>query len=90
MNYGVAFFVCLCYGGVAVDWTVFLECVMADAKLSTGVEVTLVDRLWIRKALELQRAALVRARAKEMSGSEVWHLRGRELEGLNALLSRFA
>lgn len=46
-----------------------------------GVE----SRNWLRKAIETQRAALVRSRTKELAGSEIYQLRTREIDALNSL-----
>lgn len=48
-----------------------------------------VERLWIQRALIGERERLLRGRAKEVAGSEIWALRGKELEFLNALIARF-
>lgn len=53
-----------------------------------NIEVSVFERQWLRKAVETQRGALIRSRAKELDGSEIWSLRGREIEALTALLSR--
>lgn len=69
--------------------TLLLEVVMAEAAKEVVVKDAM-DRGWIKKALESQRAMLIRSRTKEMTGSEVWHLRGREIEQLNLLIGKFS
>lgn len=51
-------------------------------------EFSVVDVQWLRKSLEFQRAGLVRARSKETVGSEIYVLRSREIEAVNALVNR--
>lgn len=48
-----------------------------------------VDRAWVRRALEALRAQLVRARTKEMAGSEIYELRTREVNAVSSLLRYF-
>lgn len=50
------------------------------------LELSLLECQWLRKAVQTQVAALVRARGKELDGSEIHVLRGREIESLNKLL----
>lgn len=51
-------------------------------------ELQPLDVAWIKKSLELQRSALARARQKEMPGSEIDVLRGREIDQLVDLIRR--
>lgn len=67
-----------------------LDGLASPGDVAETVSVSLLDRAWIRKSLELQRNSLVRARTKEMVGSEVYVLRGREIEALGALINRFS
>ena len=46
-------------------------------------------RAWIRKALELQRSALIRSRAKEMVGSDIYNLRTKEIEFLDNMIKEY-
>lgn len=48
-----------------------------------------MDRAWIKAALQVQRAVLVRGRAKEMDGSEIYALRSKEIAAVDALLVKF-
>lgn len=59
------------------------------AELSQSVQLTLVDKLWIKRALEFQLRALSRGRAKEIPGSDIYVLRSKEMDGLVALIGRF-
>lgn len=40
----------------------------------------ILRKAWIKKALELQKMALIRARQKEMVGSEIYALRTKEIQ----------
>lgn len=60
---------------------------MAD-KPVVSLDLSVMDRLWIRKSLELQRTSIVRSRGKEMEGSPILALRDAEVAQLNALLAR--
>jgi len=53
-----------------------------------AVELAVLDRQWIRRALETQRNVIVRARAKELAGSEIYELRTREVSQINAVLDK--
>lgn len=66
-----------------------LDGVAGAQELSETVLVSMLERQWIRKALETQRMQITRARTKEMVGSEIHALRGREIEALTVLLQRF-
>lgn len=59
---------------------------MAEVK---GVEFTGSQRAWIKLGLEAKRDQLVRVRNKEVAGSEIWVLRGKEIEALSALILMF-
>lgn len=52
------------------------------------LETSVVDRLWLRKSLELQRAAIVRSKGKEMEGSPVLKMRDEEVAQINSILAR--
>lgn len=62
--------------------------VMADANVKK-FDIEVMDRQWIHSSLQAKRDQLVRARNKETSGSQVWVIRGQEIEQLNALINRF-
>lgn len=59
---------------------------MADQVLK--IEVKPLEKQWLVKACETLRDKLVRNRMKEMTGSEIYTLRGKEIESLNELLNR--
>lgn len=46
-------------------------------------------KIWIRKSLELQKAALMRSRGKEIPGSEIYALRTKEIQFLEKLIEEF-
>lgn len=52
------------------------------------LEVTVVDKQWLRRALETQRNVIVRTRNKEVVGSEIYELRTREIGQINAVLDK--
>lgn len=54
------------------------------------VQLSLIDKLWIQRALMQQRDSLQRSRNKEVAGSEIWTLRGKEIESLTQLMQRFS
>lgn len=54
-----------------------------------GYEFSQLEVLWLKKSLELQKNALIRSRAKEVVGSEIYALRTREIEALQSLSNRF-
>lgn len=58
---------------------------MAKEDVVSKVEEVL-RRAWIKKSLELQRAALFRSRGKEIPGSEIYALRTKELQLLDQLI----
>ena len=55
-----------------------------------GSDLTAMERQWIVQSLKTQYAVLQRSRNKEHVGSEIYMLRGRELDALNALITRFS
>lgn len=63
------------------------------AEIKTGsmksFEFDATERAWIKQSLMNQSKMLLRARSKEIVGGEIWTLRGREIESLNALAVRF-
>jgi hypothetical protein len=48
-----------------------------------------LEKAWIKQSIAVQIKALMRSRQKEIAGGEVWALRGKELDFLNALAARF-
>lgn len=58
--------------------------------MAQSAELTAMEKQWIKKALETQRNVLQRSRNNEMAGSEIWTLRGKEIETLTALIGRFS
>lgn len=48
-----------------------------------------IERGWIKQALLAQARVLTRARTKEIAGGEVWTIRGREIETVNAIAVKF-
>lgn len=61
---------------------------MAEAT-KLELSLTAFERAWLRSSLISKRDMLIRSRAKELAGSEIWALRGREIEAIVALLARF-
>lgn len=59
---------------------------MATSK-SYSVTVSLLERQWIEKSLDLQLKSLKRSLANEISGSEIYALRNREIEALSSLIN---
>lgn len=67
-----------------------------DAKTTAAVSptdktvtVTALDRAWIMQSLDNQAKMLARSRQKEISGGEVWVLRGKEIDTLQAVRAKF-
>ena len=58
-------------------------------KKEEGVVLDVLERQWVRKSLETQRAVIVRGRNKELPGSDIWTLRGKEMDILTNLISKF-
>lgn len=63
--------------------------VMAESK-KVSFELDAIERSWVHVSLQAKREQLVRSRNKEVTGSEIWVLRGKEIEALNALMPKFA
>lgn len=59
--------------------------IMAEKKF----ELAVLEIQWIKKALEDERLRMIRARGKEMPGSEIAQLRGREVDQLTLLIQKF-
>lgn len=56
------------------------------ASTKSPVEFDALERQWLQKAAQLQRTALIRSRAKENAGGEIYALRTKEIQALDALL----
>lgn len=54
------------------------------------LEISMMDKLWIKKSLRLQYDSVKRSLAKEMPGTEIYDLRQRELLALTNLIARIA
>ena len=52
-------------------------------------EFDAIERGWIKQSLGNQVKMLLRSRQKEIVGGEIWSLRGKEIEFLNGLISKF-
>lgn len=48
------------------------------------------QRMWVLSSLTTQRNVLLRSRNKEVTGGEIWVLRGKEIEALNGLIVIFS
>lgn len=62
---------------------------MAEVAKKVTIELDVIERSWVSVSLQAKREQLVRSRNKEVTGSEIWSLRGREIEAINLLLPRF-
>lgn len=79
----------LCYYWYTVNYDRDISRRIIMAERNAGVLLTEpLDRAWVKKSLESQRAMLVRSRGKEMVGSEVHELRGREIAQLDVLIQK--
>lgn len=58
------------------------------AEKLVSIEVTVLQRQWLAKALDTQRKVLVRSRSSEMAGSEIFELRGREIAAVDELIAK--
>lgn len=63
---------------------------MAEAAKKLSVELDVIEKSWVHVSLMAKREQLVRSRNKEVTGSEIWVLRGKEIEALNALTPKFS
>lgn len=54
----------------------------------TTITVSLVERLYVKRAMGMLAASLARSRKNEVDGSEIWHLRGREIDTVNKILGK--
>lgn len=53
-------------------------------------ELGVMDVQWVKKALETQRFQLIRSRTKEVPGTEIHVLRGKEVDSLTRLIQTFS
>ncbi|WNK14296.1 MAG: hypothetical protein [Microvirus sp.] len=62
---------------------------MAEGKSAVVVTLSLdnLQKAWVKKSVETMRAVLVRSRGREVPGSEIDQLRGREVQALDAILA---
>lgn len=60
---------------------------MAESQEFT-IKLSLLEKNWVRKSLELQRTSIVRGKNKEMDGSPVRALRDTECSQINAILAK--
>ena len=61
-----------------------------DLQMDDSQKQKSLDRQWIKKSLESQRAMLVRSRSKELAGSEIYALRGAEIATLDRLINEYS
>jgi hypothetical protein len=62
--------------------------VPASAGVISTVELAPLDRAWIVQSLKNQAIMLGRSRNKEITGGEVWILRGKEIDQIHATLAK--
>lgn len=60
---------------------------MAEASVRK-YEFTVVESQWLSKSLEFQRSGLIRQRAKEMEGTEIYALRCKEVAAIESLINK--
>lgn len=63
---------------------------MAEQTMHRKFDLTLIEVLWLRKSLDMTRVSLMRSRDKEIVGSEIYLLRGREVDAVMALSQKLA
>lgn len=56
---------------------------------SKPIDLEIMERAWIKKALEDKVKALSRNRANEIPGTEIYDLRTREIQYVNTLIGKF-
>lgn len=61
---------------------------MAD-KPGFVLELSVLEKGYVRRSLEVLRASLVRSKAKELEGSPVLAMRDTEISTINVILGRF-
>ena len=59
------------------------------ANTEKPVELSSLERQWVRKSIDLQMKSLKRSLANEIQGSEIYALRQREIADLNSILVKF-
>lgn len=59
-----------------------------DLEKEVSVTLTSKDRAYLMRAVVTLRQALIRSRAKEVAGSQVWEFRGAELDELDELVRK--
>lgn len=52
-------------------------------------DLSVLERGWIKQSLETQKKVLLRSRSKEITGGEIWALRGKEIDVLTIIISKF-
>lgn len=52
------------------------------------LEMSLVEKLYVQKALQMLKQSLKRSVANEVPGSEISALRGKEIQSLDSLINR--
>lgn len=57
-------------------------------KSGVTLELEGLERAWIARSIEVLKGTLIRSRAKEMPGSEIYELRSREISQLMALAEK--
>lgn len=82
---GMLFYPRFNHGGTAMNDTQKELFEMARAKY----ELEPMEVQWVKKSLETLRDKLVRARMKEITGSEISTLRGKEINALTELMIKF-
>lgn len=55
-----------------------------------SVSLSIMDRLWIKRSLELQRTSLERSKGREMPGSDILTLRDKEIASINSILAKLS
>lgn len=58
------------------------------AEVKKSLEFDALERSWIRIAIQNQIKMIGRARTKELVGGDVWILRGKEMETLQAIAGK--
>lgn len=76
------------YGRSHVEFALFFgDYFMAEQSI-VKLELSVLERQYVKRSLEVLRTTLVRSRAKELAGSDVYTFRGKEIEALTALIGR--
>lgn len=61
----------------------------SPSETTKEIKMNVLEKGWIVQSLTTQRNALIRARNKEMQGSEIHTLRTKEIEFLNTLIHKY-